>query len=335
MAEQTFEAQQFADALARASAEFERYGKLSQSTNNDVTDAAMKAKYGLSNYTQAMGKGAEVAINLGKAMGQAAGAMYQGKKGAAAFNDSVDSLTAAAKAAAFGLALLGGPVGLFAAAVGLGIAAMGEYVKAANEMSDKLYKGYQDLAESGAAASDGMTGLFEDAKKLGLSMNDLAQYTGLIAANSKDLALFSGSVYQGRQAFADVVEGMDKFKEGLMNTGLSQEQINAGAMGYLKLQTRIGQSQNKSTQELAEGTNKYLLEMDALSKITGETRKGMEDTMEAARSEERFAAKLQELRATGRVKEAHELEIANVMLASTVKLSAQTAVITLPCVVKL
>jgi len=283
----------------------------------------MKAKYGLSNVAAASAKGADVAINLGKAMGQAASAMYQGKKGAAAFNDSVDSLTSAALAATAALALLGGPIGLFAAAVGLGIAAFGAYTKAANEMSDKLYKGYQGLAESGAAASDGMTGLFEDAKKLGLSMNDLAQYTGLIAANSKDLALFSGSVYQGRQAFADVVEGMDKFKEGLMNTGLSQEQINAGAMGYLKLQSRIGQSQNKSTQELAEGTNKYLLEMDALSKITGETRKGMEDTMEAARSEERFAGKLQELRAAGRVKEAHELEIANVMLASQSKQAAQ------------
>lgn len=323
MAEQTFEAQQFADALARASAEFERYGKLTQSTQNDVTDASMKAKYGLDNFTKATSTGADAAINVGKAIVQAASAMYQGKKGAAAFNDSVDSLTAAAKAAAVGLFLLGGPLGMLAAVVVTGIAALGEFVKAANEMSDKLYKGYQDLAESGAAASDGMDGLFEDAKKLGISMNDIAQYTGLIAANSKDLALFSGSVYQGRQAFADVVEGMDKFKEGLMNTGLSQEQINAGAMSYLKLQSRIGQSQNKSTQELAEGTNKYLLEMDALSKITGETRKGMEETMEAARSEERFAAKLQDLRAAGRVKEAKELEIANIMLNSQSKQAAQ------------
>jgi hypothetical protein len=277
MAEQTFEAQQFADALARASAEFERYGKLSQGAQNDVTDASMKAKYGLSNFTQAAGKGATAAIDVGRAMGQAASAMYQGKKGATAFNDSIDTLTSAAKAAAIGLFLLGGPLGLLAAAVVTGIAAFGEYAKAANEMSEKLYKGYQGLAESGAAAADGMDGLFEDAKKLGLSMNDLGQYTSLIAANSKDLALFSGSVYQGRQAFSDVVEGMDKFKLGLMNTGLTQEQINAGAMSYLKLQTRVGLSQNKTTQQLADGANKYLLEMDALSKVTGETRKGMEE----------------------------------------------------------
>lgn len=322
MADQTFEAQQFADALARASAEFERYGKLTQSTQNDVTDASMKAKYGLNNFTAASTKGAEAAINLGKVFTQAAGAMYQGKKGAAAFNDSVDSLTSAAKAAAIGLALLGGPLGLLAAAVVTGIAALGEYTKAANEMSDKLYKGYQGLAESGAAAADGMDGLFEDAKKLGLSMNDLGQYTSLIAANSKDLALFSGTVYQGRQTFADVVEDMDKFKLGLMNTGLTQEQINAGAMSYLKLQTRIGLSQNKTTQELADGANKYLLEMDALSKVTGESRKGMEDTMESARSEQRFRAKLDAMRASGNqteIDQARELELANVVLSSQSK----------------
>lgn len=326
MADQTFEAQQFADALARASAEFERYGKLSQSTNNDVTDASMKAKYGLSNFTQAAGKGATAAIDVGRAMGQAASAMYQGKKGATAFNDSIDTLTSAAKAAAIGLFLLGGPLGMLAAAVVTGIAAFGEYAKAANEMSEKLYKGYQGLAESGAAAADGMDGLFEDAKKLGLSMNDLGQYTSLIAANSKDLALFSGSVYQGRQAFADVVEGMDKFKLGLMNTGLTQEQINAGAMSYLKLQTRVGLSQNKTTQQLADGANKYLLEMDALSKVTGETRKGMEETMEAARSEERFRAKLDAMRASGNareIKQADELELANVVLTSRSKQMGQ------------
>jgi len=326
MADQTFEAQQFAEALARASAEFERYGKLSQSTNNDVTDASMKAKYGLSNFTQAAGKGATAAIDVGRAMGQAASAMYQGKKGAAAFNDSIDTLTSAAKAAAIGLALLGGPLGLLAAAVVTGIAAFGEYAKAANEMSEKLYKGYQGLAESGAAAADGMDGLFEDAKKLGLSMNDLGQYTSLIAANSKDLALFSGTVYQGRQAFADVAEGMDKFKLGLMNTGLTQEQINAGAMSYLKLQTRIGLSQNKTTQQLADGANKYLLEMDALSKVTGESRKSMEDAMESARSEQRFRAKLDAMRASGNKTEiaaADELEKANIVLSSQSKETGQ------------
>ena len=323
MAEQTFEAQQFADALARATSEFERYGKITQSTQNDVSDASMKAQFGLSNFTKASASGATAVLDLGKAMGQATKAMYDGKKGAAAFNDSVDSITMAAQAAATGLLLLSGPIGLIGAAVIGAIGALGAYTKAANEMSDKLYKGYQGLAQSGAAAADGMDGLFEDAKKLGLSMNELGTYTQLIGENSKDLALFAGSAYQGRKAFADVGKDMEQFKLGLMNTGLTQDQINAGAMSYLRLQTRIGLSQTQTTKELADGANKYLLEMDGLSKITGETRKSMEDQMEAARNEERFAAKLQDLRANGHADYAHQLEITSVMLSSQSKEAGQ------------
>jgi hypothetical protein len=198
-----------------------------------------------------------------------------------------------------------------------------KYTQAANTMSDQLYKGYQDLAQSGAAASDGMTGLFNDAKKLGLSMNEIGQYTELVAANSKDLALFSGTVFEGRQRFADMGEAMKPFKESLMNAGLTQEQINSGAMGYLKLQTRIGMSQTQTSAQLADGARKYLIEMDGLSKITGETRKSMEDQMEAARSEERFAAKLQELRSQGRHDEAKQLELANLMISKENKALAQ------------
>ena len=326
MADKTIEAQQFAESLARANAEMERYGKLTQQTQNDVTDANMKARFGLNNFTQATTTGAEAVVSLAKAAIVFGKAMAEGKRGASASNGALDELSNAATLAGTALALLV-PGGIIVKGVIAGLTLLTkasiEAAKMANEMTDKLHKGYQELSEAGGAAADGMSGLFEDAKKLGLAMNDVGQYTALVTANAKDLALFSGTVFQGRQTFANVVKGMDQFKMGLMNTGLTQEQINAGAMGYLKLQSRIGQSQTQTTKQLAAGANKYLLEMDALSKITGETRKGMEDTMEAARSEERFAAKLQQLRAAGRAEEAKQLELTNVMLASQSKEAAQ------------
>jgi hypothetical protein len=49
-----------------------------------------------------------------------------------------------------------------------------------------------------------MTGVFKDAKKLGLSMNELDSYVGLVAENSQELALFAGSVAGGRKKFADM-----------------------------------------------------------------------------------------------------------------------------------
>lgn len=325
MADINRELEDLAELTQRVNREFAMFGQLTRETAEEIKDAEMKKKYGIENYTKATEKGAEAVISLGKAVGQAASSMYQGKKGAAAFNDSVDSMADAAKAASVALLLLGGPLGMLAAAVTASIAALGSYTKAANEMSDKLYKGYQGLAESGAAASDGMTGLFEDAKKLGISMNEISDYTELIAANSKDLALFSGTVFEGRKKFADMGKSMEKYREGLMNAGLSQTQINEGQMAYLRLQSRVGLSQNKTTTELADGARKYLLEMDALSKVTGESRKAMEDQIEAARSEERFAARLAELRSQGEagIAAAKELEKTNLILASQSKEAAQ------------
>ena len=92
-------------------------------------------------------------------------------------------------------------------------------VQAANEMNAKLYKGYEGLAKSGAAASDGMTGVFKDAKKLGLSMDQLDSYVGLVTENSQELALFAGSVAGGRKKFADMGEALESSRVGFFALG--------------------------------------------------------------------------------------------------------------------
>jgi len=186
-------------------------------------------------------------------------------------------------------------------------------------MADKLYKGYSGLAKAGAAASDGMTGMYKGAKKLGLSMNELDGYIGLIGQNSKDLALLSGSVYAGRKQFEDMGEAMEPYRKGLIAAGFSQEMINEGSMGYLKLQTRIGVAQRMTTDQLAEGAKRYLIEQDALTKLTGTSRKEIEDQMEAARSEQRFRAKLEEVRASQGEAAAKRLENANIIISSQSK----------------
>jgi hypothetical protein len=248
--------------------------------------------------------------------------MYEGKKGAAAFNDSIDGMAKAAQAAGIALALMipGGPlIKLFIAGLTAAVTATAEYVKAANDMADKLYKGYSGLAKSGAAASDGMTGVYNGAKKLGLSMNELDGYIGLIGQNSKDLALLSGSVYAGRKQFEDMGEAMEPYRKGLIAAGISQEMINEGSMGYLKLQTRIGAAQRMTTDQLAEGARRYLIEQDALTKLTGTSRKEIEDQMEAARSEQRFRAKLEQVRAEQGEDAAKRLENANIIISSQSK----------------
>jgi hypothetical protein len=86
-------------------------------------------------------------------------------------------------------------------------------------------------------------GIYGDMQKLGLGIQDLDGYVSMINDSSRDLALFGGSVFAGRKAFADIGKAMEPFREQLYNAGLTQEEVNAGAMSYIKLQTRLGYSQ--------------------------------------------------------------------------------------------
>lgn len=314
------------DELARIMEQVNRemayYGQITKTTADQKRDAEIQAATGMKNFTKASDTAADAVGHLANA-GMAAGkAMLEGKKGASAFNESIDSLSKAATAAGVALTLLvpGGVVikGIIAGFTALTAATAG-MVKASNEMADKLYKGYSGLAKSGAAASDGMTGVFNDAKKLGLSMNELDSFVGLVGENAGDLALFAGSVFEGRKKFAEMGDAMEPYRKQMIAAGMTQEQINEGTMGYLKLQTRLGTAQNMTTAQLAEGARKYLVEQDALSKITGQSRKEMEDTMEAARSEQRFRAKLEEVRATQGEEAAKRLEQANILISSQSK----------------
>lgn len=326
MAETSDSARELAETLERVNYELARYGKLSQSTQEQLTDSQMKAKYGMESFTKGTKSGADAVAHLAGAAMSAGKAMLDGKKGAAAFNESLDDMSKAATAAGIALTFLipGGPLikGVVAGITAVTTATLA-YAKAANEMADKLYKGYSGLAKSGAAAADGMTGLYKDAKKLGLSMNELDGFVSLVGENSKDLALFGGTVFDGRKKFADLGAALEGSREEFFRLGMSQEDQNKAIMSYTRLQTQLGRTQGKSTEELAASAKKYLYEMDALAKLTGETREEQEKAREEIRSQERFRAKLLDLEQQGKHKEAKELEDAYLVLRSQNKLAAQ------------
>ena len=302
MADANFEVQRLAELLAEANEQLARNGKVRQQTQDEITDAEMKSKYGIENFTKGTAKGAEALAALASAGVESVKAMYEGKKGAGAFNSSLDELSKAATAAGVALTLLM-PGGIVMKAVigGLTMAATAAiaYTKAANDMADKLYKGYSDLAQSGAAASDGMTGVFNDAKKLGLSMNQLDSMVGLVAANSQELALMSGSVAQGRKEFAKVGEALESSRVGFFKMGITQEQQNEALMRYTKNQTLAGRAQNMTTKEMADGARAYIYEQDKLTKLTGMSAQKQQALLDRARENEQFNGKLRKLELEG------------------------------------
>jgi len=310
MADTNAQMEELARILEQVNAEMAAYGRITKQTADDKYDAEVKAKYGINNATKAAASFGAGLTSAAGAASSAAKAMLDGKKGAGAFNESIDDMTKAATAAAIALALMnpfGKVVGLLIAGVTAAVGAVAAYTKAANTMADQLYKTYSGLSKAGASASDGMTGVLKASNQLGLSMEEMEGFVGQIAANSKDLALFSGSVFEGRQKLGDMGDALRGSRQDFLKMGMSMTDVSEGMLGYLKIQTRLGQSQNKTTAELADGAKKYLVEQDALSKLTGQTRKEMEDQRERALQGEQFAAKIRQLELEGNHKAAEEL----------------------------
>ena len=307
MADANQQAQELAQTMAKLNEEMALYGRTTAQTEQAKTDANMKAKYGIENFSAGTSQAAKSLEALGGAGIAAGKAMLEGKKGAAAFNSSLDGLATAVQAAGAALALLVPVIGPLVAIVTAAGVALIKYGKAANEMADKLHAGYRGLAQSGAAASDGMTGLKVGAQKLSLTMDELSDYVQLVAENSQDLANFGGTVYKGRQAFENIGKALEPAQKGFLAMGLMPKDIAEGMAGYLRTQTRLGNAQRMTTDQLAAGVRGYLIEQDALTKLTGVNRKEAEKMQEAALTEEQHAGMVRKLQLAGRKDEADNM----------------------------
>ena len=317
------EANQAAIDLARTLRELQQElannGRMSTYAQEKSTDAAMKAKYGVDQFSKASASAAGGLMALGDAGFAAGKAMLEGKKGAAAFNGALDSMTTSVQMAGAALALLvpGGILikGLIAG-ITMAATAFIKYTQTANEMADKLYTGYRGLAEVGAAAADGMTGVMDGALKLGMSMDELGDYVKIVSENSRELAQFGGSVATGRRALENIGKAMEPARESMLKMGLMPKDVAEGSAAFLRMQTRVGVAQGKTVDQLAEGARKYLVEQDALTKITGTSRKEAEKREETARAEEQYAGMLMKLRAKGDEAEIKRLTSMSQMMGS-------------------
>lgn len=326
MADLNDEVNAISEHLRRLNMEFNRYGELTAQSADAIRRKTSAETYRDAQLEKSGQSAAESLQSLIKAVGSAAGAMYEGRQGASAFNESIANMNTAIKQAAIALAVLA-PGGVVGKVVAGGLTALGLAAFAAREkldemgrdMLDNSYASYKKLADAGAATSEGLQGVARSAAKTGVDMLKMDEYLNLIGSNSKTLALFSESVSAGRTDFDNLGKALEGERQKFFALGFTQDTMNESMMQYVQLQTITGQAQKKTVDQLALGAKNYLYEQDALTKLTGLTRKEQTAIREQALSEQRFRAKLDAMRASGderQIKAAAELETANLMLAS-------------------
>jgi len=310
--------------LSRLSSEFDRYSRLTAGaadSSKELTTAQRAA-------AAASRSASDSLLSLRKASGSLGGTFYQGQRGMQAFStataataDSVANLMRSLKLAAGVLVnnkLFAGVLSGLEKVAGGSIKLAATLYDLTSGMADKQYDAYSKLTDTGAIASEGMTGVGDAAEKLGLNVLKLDEYVSLVNENSKELASFGKSAFDGRRKFELLGQSLAGERENLFKLGMTQEQVNESMMGYIRLQNLAGKGQTEVTAALTDSTRKYLYEQDALSKLLGMSRKEQQSAREAALSEQRFGAKIAAMRASGdaqQIAAAEQLEQQNLVLA--------------------
>lgn len=172
------------------------------------------------------------------------------------------------------------------------------YFNAVTKQADGLYKSYQDLSRTGTVGFGGMTEVYSSMQKFGYGVNELDKFGVLMSENSENLARFGGNAVDGAKAFANLGTELQHsgLTEKLLNMGISVDEINKGAAGYLKQQVGLGINQKGLGDKLAAQTAEYISELETISRLTGQTRQQQEQKIADAQAEQAFNAKMSSLK---------------------------------------
>lgn len=238
---------------------------------------------------------ADALDTLGRTAVQLTSQIYKGQQGAKKYAEAVDDAATAVGALTF---MLGGPLVKAITVLTLGFIKLG---KVSAEMSDNLFKGYQRISRSGAAAADGLAGVFQMMQDFRLSTEELDQLGELFAQNAQSLALLNGTVYEGAKTFGGLRRSITTsgLEQQFMALGLNTAEINEALGGYIELSARTGAMENRNINQITASIKQYVLETDAITKLTGANRKQQEEASRRALAVEQFRFKINQLRAKG------------------------------------
>jgi len=188
------------------------------------------------------------------------------------------------------------------------------------ESFDRAYSSFEQLSQIGAISGEGIDGMVDNFAQLGLP---LQTYQQLVQSNSTRLAHLGGTVGDAADSFTDAAGVMKRTnaenaisEQNLRRLGFSADEISDTMIQYADIQRRMGLQGYMDQQKLTEGTIAYGRELDAIAKLTGQSRKQLKDQNDAALRNARFNARLREVEATQGREAAENLRMMNLALSN-------------------
>ena len=146
---------------------------------------------------------------------------------------------------------------------------------------------YRSLSGAGIDFGTSMFEMQRRAAEAGLNMATLA---GTIQENSQMLAVAFGGATKGADRFSRISTFVQQSQTDFSKLGMTMEDVTEFTADYIDLQRIQGRLKDRSDKSLAAGTTAYIMQLDALSKITGMTRKQAADELKAQSTDKRLQA---------------------------------------------
>ena len=135
---------------------------------------------------------------------------------------------------------------------------------------------FRDLSDIGAGFGNDMLAMRQAAAQAGLGLDQFAQF---VSENSTSMNLLGATTSQGADRFGKLSRVLRSQENGLLSLGFTIEGVNDGFASFVQLQAMSGRLRGQSDQQLIKGAQNYLLEIDRLARVTGQSRKQIQEEM--------------------------------------------------------
>lgn len=163
--------------------------------------------------------------------------------------------------------------------------AAGETAKLMVDTFQQAYSSFEKIAESGVVNT--FDQMKDSAMSMGLTFGDTEK---VLTKVGKDLALIGGSATTGRKMMDYLGAETEQTRRTMQRLGISASDYSEFLVSYTAQQERYTRGQIKDYKALAEGSEKYIRDLDLLSKLTGVNRKQLQTEQEARLRDTRYRA---------------------------------------------
>ena len=282
-------------AVAEAMEQLRQGGTLSAEQLAKLGGTTQSTNKALEAYTKKI-------LGVGQAMGGMAKTVAEGEGSFKSLGSSISGLTSVVGKLASAIPLVGGAAKALAEGVG-------DAAKFVLDQLDIMAKNYQTLGDASAGAADGVDGLLRQFNALG--NYSLPAFTKAVRANTLGLAAFQGTAAEGAEELSKISGALTtgQTAQKFLKLGISLDAIGDATTQYLADSARYGITQGQTTGELTKKTQDYIVEVDKIARLTGQTREQQQNEARKSLANAQFRAKLAEMTANGQAKEAEQLRL--------------------------